>query len=323
MYKIKYMPTTPPVIISYEVDKSIDEMSQQITNIAKDLYSKHMTKNNKKIITYKCINKINGLECKGCQVDRKGTGLVLNKGEKCFDCQFYGMPWLQTTQTSSSANSSQQLLSPVRSPSSPRHHQRCNSYSASPTSPTFTEESEVDPYMFSRPVRRNGAILRATRNKGDLLISEESNNRLTIRITRPDSEISFSDEEKENEILDNDIDFSIFEETEIASSSSKDLISSPRTPRTPIMEVFSDKFKIGLKEIVTEICQQVLDLKEENELEKIKSENQKLREENKLLKQEVRELKENKLDSEESSSYEDAQDIFEMYIEIPTIRKSK
>jgi len=93
------MPTTPPIIISREVDKSIDEINEKIINTAKELYYKHMTKiknninnNNKKIPTYKCINKINGLECKGCRVDRKGTGLVLNKGDKCFDCQFYGVP---------------------------------------------------------------------------------------------------------------------------------------------------------------------------------------------------------------------------------------
>jgi len=37
---------------------------------------------------YECINKASG-NCK-CKGDKKGTGLVLEKNEACFDCEFYG-----------------------------------------------------------------------------------------------------------------------------------------------------------------------------------------------------------------------------------------
>ena len=91
------MPTTPPIIISYEADKSINEMNEKLINITKELYSKHILKSKIKktkngLPIYECINKINNLECKGIRADRKGTGLVLQKGDKCFDCQFDGVP---------------------------------------------------------------------------------------------------------------------------------------------------------------------------------------------------------------------------------------
>lgn len=41
---------------------------------------------------YECINKIENLDCKGNRSDRKGTGFVLQEGEKCFDCQFDTVP---------------------------------------------------------------------------------------------------------------------------------------------------------------------------------------------------------------------------------------
>lgn len=91
-------------------------------------------------------------------------------------------------------------------------------------------------------------------------------------------------------------------------SSSQELISSPRTPRTLIMGGLNDRFKDvkgELMDVLREVCRQVIDLKEEKELEKVKErienlllENQKLKEEVIFLRQENTNLKKENSDKD-------------------------
>ena len=91
----------------------------------------------------------------------------------------------------------------------------------------------------------------------DLLMLEDLSDKLTIQITRPDSETSTLGKGKEREV----------EEIEIVSDSSQDLINSPLTPRTP--GGLSDRIKNELVEILEEVVKRIIDVKEEREIEKM------------------------------------------------------
>jgi len=160
-------------------------------------------------------------------------------------------------------------------------------------------------------------LLLNSSKEGEILIKFEggSNNRsFAVPVSRSGSEASTLEEEKKNEVPEN-ISLSVVEEfkTRPVTNSSWDLISSPRTPAigTPGR---SERLKFELVGALKEYTRQVINLKEESELDVVKSElgaargrmehllleNQKLRDENKILKKQVRELNEYKLFSEES-----------------------
>jgi hypothetical protein len=262
------------------------------------------TTSNEVIITktgltiYKCINKINNLECKG---ELKGKGLVLQKGEKCFECQFGNMPKLQTDIN---------LLSPNPS-KSPNLSPRGRSYSdpISPTPSTLTQktdESEVDPFMFTAPktLKRQGAYIRKKRN------FSEGNARIeTVQVEQSNPEIV------NEEPLNNNGSFYFVlvpeNQLERVSSSSSDLVI--KDPWKKVCKEIKDKSKSEFEELVEETSQKII----RNELKKVKElskENRSLKDENELLKQRIAEL--------EEKSAKEAFEIYDMYmkVEIPPIK---
>ncbi|CAH1759430.1 21029_t:CDS:1 [Entrophospora sp. SA101] len=101
---------------------------------------------------YECINKTTDGKCKSLQVGKKGSGLVLQKGDQCFDCQFAGLPYLQTN-----SNSTQLLV-----PKSP--HRRSRSFGNLTTQPS--EDSDLMSPTNSN-LRRRGAISKTKNEEED------------------------------------------------------------------------------------------------------------------------------------------------------------
>jgi hypothetical protein len=233
------------------------------------------------------------------------------------------------------SSGSSQFLSPVRSPL-PARHRRSHSLPDSPVCESpgsyytsileeYTKESEVDPYMFeelngpdSNSLKRQGAILSKEKDsdenlllnsskEGEILIKfkrESNNHGFAVPVSQSGSETLTLEEEKKTEVSRENISLRVVEElkTRPVTSSSWDLISSPRTP---VIGGRGERFGGELMVVLKEFTQQVINMKEESLLVRGRSEhllveNQKLRDENKLLKQKVRDLSDYKLLSEEN-----------------------